>query len=126
MFLMTIPDGEGLVATQRFYNLLKSIYVYGTNKPAGGTVLQIGDFVMELAHTAITETIEDGVETTVRVNITFVVGDDEFLIDKGVHCNDEWDKWVLGQPVRCQEVPREEFVGEFMEFLFDYYPDYGV
>jgi hypothetical protein len=126
MFLMTIPDGEGLVATQRFYNLLKSIYVYGTNKPESGTVLRIGDFVMELAHTAITEQVDGLDDVVTRVNITFVLGDDEFLIDKGVHCNDEWDKWVLGQPVRCQEVPREEFVGEFMEFLLDYYPDYEI
>ena len=124
MYLMTIPEGDGMIVTQRFYNLLKSMYVYGTNKPESGTVLKIGDFVLELAHTAITET--DGDDERVRVNITFLLGEDEFLIDKSVHCNEAWDKWVVGQPVRCHEIPREEFVGEFMEFLFDYYPDYGV
>lgn len=124
MYLMTIPDGEGLVATQRYYNLIKTMYVYGNSSVAGATRLQIGDFVVSLAHTAITEKV-DGDEH-VRVDITFVLGEDEFLVDKGVHCNDEWDKWVLGQPVRCQEIEREEFVSEFMEFVFDYYPDYGV
>ena len=128
MYLMDVlSDDDRLIATQRFYNLLKSMYVYGTDKPAGGTVgtvLKIGDFVLELAHTAIIDI--DGDDERVRVNITFLLGEDEFLIDESVHSNQAWNKWVVGQPVRCQEVPREEFMGEFMEFLFDYYPDYGV
>lgn len=126
MYLMMIPDGEGLVATQRYYNLLKTIYVYGKSDAVGAIRLVIGDFVVVLAHTAITETVEGEVDEYVRVDITFVVGGDEFLVDKGVHCNDAWNKWVLSQPVRCQEIPREEFVGEFMEFLLDYYPDFEV
>lgn len=125
MYLMEeLSDDDRLVATQRYYNLVKSIYTYGTNKPAGGTRLEIGEFVIELAHTAICDTVDGEVDALVRVDITFVMGDDEFLIDKDVHCNDAWDKWVLTQPVRCREIAREEFVNEFMDFLFDYYPEF--
>ncbi len=82
MNILQIPDEHVGFALQRFYNLLKSMYVYGTDKPAGGTVgtvLKIGDFVLELAHTAIIDI--DGDDERVRVNITFLLGEDEFLFD---------------------------------------------
>lgn len=127
MYLMTIPDGEGLIATQRYYNLLKTMYTYGMDDAEGVvTRLQIGDFVVSHVHTAVTETVDGEVDECVRVDISFVVGDDVFLVDRAVHTNKAWDVWVASQPVRCQVIEKDAFVGELIEFFLDYYPDFEV
>lgn len=115
----TLGDDDRLIATQRYYNLVKSIVEYSDKDYANKCTVhltQLGDVTLSWGHSMKEN----------NVMASFLLGEDEFEVDVSVYMNKQWDVWVEGQPVRCIVYERERLLQEFMEFVIDYYPDYGV
>ena len=117
MYLIdTLGDDDRLIATQRYYNLVKSIFEYHDKNYGPKYAVNLGDVTLSWGHSMKENT----------VMASFLLGEDEFEVDVSVYMNKQWDVWVEGQPVRCIVYERERLLQEFMEFVIDYYPDYGV
>lgn len=118
MYWMTVLSEEDrLVATQRYLNLVRSVIEYSDYNCT--TIL--GDVNLRWGHSV------SGDDVPGRTMVpSFVLGEDEFYVDVSVYSNKAWDKWVETQPVRGVIYEKDRLLTEFMEFVFDYYPDYEV
>lgn len=116
MNVLVVPSEHESFALQRYYNLVKSIFEYHDKNYGPKYAVNLGDVTLSWGHSMKEN----------KVMASFLLGEDEFEVDVSVYMNKQWDVWVEGQPVRCIVYERERLLQEFMEFVIDYYPDYGV
>ncbi len=118
--MTVLNDEDRLTATQRYYNIVRSILVHGQKTQSSTCAVLYGDVSLAWGHSS------SGSSKLPFVLVSFLLGEDEFIVDDCIQQNPQWDQWVKTQAIRCKEYERDQLLQEFMDFVLDYYPDYSV
>lgn len=121
MYQMNVlGDEDLLVATQRYYNLVKSILEYSDNSKGVTVTVVLGD--VNLSWGIRVDSSDDRLPDML---VSFVFEDYEFYVNESVYSNNQWLTWVESQPVRAVTYDRVRLLEEVIEFALDYYSDFS-
>lgn len=125
MYEMVVPEDELLTATQRYFNLVKSVYTHGELEQAPNnrnkTTFVHNGTELHFYYEFMQDTTNP---FYVGVYPVFHWGDEIFMIPASVERNKDWDKKVINQEERCVIYDKDQMISEFLEFAVDYFPDF--